>query len=600
MTFTQSVNLTRHIKHSCLKQCNGRRDVFPGKIHRIPNNLVERLFRVGVMCEESHLYFEDFITFDFECILSPVEDSQTTKTVISQKHIPVSAGVCSSHDDIRTEFLIDASPETLIKIFLKTVIFMRRRMLQKLFNKWKPVFDSLLQKIITHRLLLAYEEAECNLENLEVDLRRQVEAVLPNHDTCAEYASPRQKWIENLIKLKHDVVSYLRPIVVLGFNSSKYDLKLIAPYLLPLILNNEQFLQELRPLLFTLPARWHGERHSLGEYSHLEEENLPEPADIHVIKQHGGYTQLSWGQLLDFKDFYKFCSPNTNLASFMKINGAEESKGFFPYQCLSSFDNLSQNHLPQIEDFNTGLLAGENLLGKTPEEIKANYEYLKQVWEENEMENMQCFLKQYQLIDVRPFAVAVKNWLKGYHKTEEKVEYDGVTRHMTDGVDILKSCVSVPGDAKKLMDQYTHKEEGFQGFYLFGDKEQDLAHLFRDTICGGPSIVYNREVNHGQGIIIAHDCNAMYSSVLLDQMPCGPATRYCKVSLDAEDADPKFVMSISFNMESRLALQYLSDPDNKLQTYKHAFNQGHEVFIGPYRVDAISDYYGKVLEINSG
>ena len=85
----------------------------------------------------------------------------------------------------------------------------------------------------------------------------------------------------------------------------------------------------------------------------------------------------------------------------------------------------------------------------------------------------------------------------------------------------------------------------------------------------------------------------------MDEMPCGPAIRYRKVSLDAEDADPRFVRSISFNMESRLALQYLSDRDNKLQTYIHDFNQGHEVFIGPYRVDAISDYYFKVLEIYS-
>ena len=114
----------------------------------------------------------------------------------------------------------------------------------------------------------------------------------------------------------------------------------------------------------------------------------------------------------------------------------------------------------------------------------------------------------------------MKNWLKGYHKTEEREEYDGVTRHRTDGVDIIKSCVSVPGVAKKLMDQYTHNEEGFQGFYLFGDKEQDLVHLFRDTICGGPSIVYNREVNHGQGIIIGHDVNGLYSKVLMDEMPC--------------------------------------------------------------------------------
>ena len=45
-------------------------------------------------------------------------------------------------------------------------------------------------------------------------------------------------------------------------------------------------------------------------------------------------------------------------------------------------------------------------------------------------------------------------------------------------------------------------------------------------------------------------------------------------------------------------MQYLTDPDNELEDYKQAFNCGHEVFVGPYRVDAISDYLKSVIEVH--
>ena len=46
------------------------------------------------------------------------------------------------------------------------------------------------------------------------------------------------------------------------------------------------------------------------------------------------------------------------------MHGAEEEKGHFPYQWLTSWQKLDQDHLPPVEEFATGLVEGENVLGK--------------------------------------------------------------------------------------------------------------------------------------------------------------------------------------------------------------------------------------------
>ena len=93
---------------------------------------------------------------------------------------------------------------------------------------------------------------------------------------------------------------------------------------------SREFMEQCQPCLYSPPQDWHGQQHRLGDYTHLNPEVAPDAGDILVIKQHGGYTAFSWGKLLEFKDVYQFCSPNTNLASFMKMHGAEEEKGHFP------------------------------------------------------------------------------------------------------------------------------------------------------------------------------------------------------------------------------------------------------------------------------
>ena len=283
-------------------------------------------------------------------------------------------------------------------------------------------------------------------------------------------------------------------------------------------------MEQCHRCLYSPPQDWHGQQHRLGDYTHLNPEVVPDAGDIQVIKQHGGYTAFSWVKLLEFKNVYRFCSPNTNPASFMKMHGAEEEKGHFPYQWLTSWDKLDQDHLPPVEEFATGLVEGENVLGKTEQEIQENYTHLQHVWQENHMTSMHNFLKWYQMLDVVPFTQAVKGWIAPYHKTEQHPTMDEVViRDRLDGVDILKTCVSAPGVAQSLMNHHVAREPGYQGLYLFHEKEQDLVHLFRNNITGGPSIVFNRQVKcQGQGHVLGYDANALYGGVMLTDMPTGP------------------------------------------------------------------------------
>ena len=151
------------------------------------------------------------------------------------------------------------------------------------------------------------------------------------------------------------------------------------------------------------------------------------------------------------------------------------------------------------------------------------------------------------------------------------------------------------------MNHHVAREPGYQGLYLFHEKEQDLVHLFRNNITGGPSIVFNRQVkDQSQGHILGYDANALNGGVKLTDMPTGPAVRYQpKPSGEGGEVEnPEFIRSISFSYESRLAMQFLTDPFNEMEDYKHAYNCGHKIFVGPYRVDATSDELKSVVEIH--
>ena len=120
-------------------------------------------------------------------------------------------------------------------------------MVKRLFEKYKNVFAELVDMIQVERMLLLYEQNDCNIDNVPEQFREEIEIQLTWVDedkTSPDFVKPREKWIENLIKIKKQLENYIRAVVCLGFNSAKYDIKIIAPYMIPLMLGESpEFLE---------------------------------------------------------------------------------------------------------------------------------------------------------------------------------------------------------------------------------------------------------------------------------------------------------------------------------------------------------------------
>eukprot|EP00112_Aurelia_sp_Birch-Aquarium-sp1_P016003 Seg3589.8 transcript_id=Seg3589.8/GoldUCD/mRNA.D3Y31 product="Zinc finger protein 423" protein_id=Seg3589.8/GoldUCD/D3Y31 len=199
-------------------------------------------------------------------------------------------------------------------------------------------------------------------------------------------ATTQMKVLSPEIKLIHELRRFLEMVTVLGYNSGKYDIPLIKPYLF-----HEIFSKDKHPT---------------------------DSDHCHMIKKGNSYTSVQitnmttrgcYGFVL--KDMREFTGPGGNLRSFMKaFNGGglnEELKFYWPYDWLSDYDRLfSCHHLPAFEEFWSILrdanvleedinnfIRENNLFHLRREEIEAregrpptgreNYEKIKEKWEEN-------------------------------------------------------------------------------------------------------------------------------------------------------------------------------------------------------------------------
>ena len=89
------------------------------------------------------------------------------------------------------------------------------------------------------------------------------------------------------------------------------------------------------------------------------------------------------------------------------------------------------------------------------------------------MKTVRDYLIRYNNRDVQPFV--------------EVLEKIAVT-YREKGIDLFKDGISVPG----LTMKYLFKLSPEANFALFGNKDRDLYHKFRENLVGGPSIVFTR------------------------------------------------------------------------------------------------------------
>ena len=136
------------------------------------------------------------------------------------------------------------------------------------------------------------------------------------------------------------------------------------------------------------------------------------------------------------------------------------------------------------------------------------------VWNNNKMETMKDFLEYYNNLDVIPFIEAIEK-MKSFYKNKK--------------LDLFKDGVSLPGLVLKYLMRQTKYD-----FSLFKDEDNELFYKLKNSIVGGPSIVFNRYQEAGKTLIkynkickkiVGYDANALYLWAIGQEMPVGDYTR---------------------------------------------------------------------------
>ena len=147
-----------------------------------------------------------------------------------------------------------------------------------------------------------------------------------------------------------------------------------------------------------------------------------------------------------------------------------------------------------------------------------NYELLLKIWDDQNMNTFEDFLKFYNNLDVGPMVKGVVK-LQDFYKDMR--------------IDIFKTAISVPGIARQMVFKYA-KDHGAY-FSLIDKKNSDLYFTLISNIIGGPSVIFKRYAEKDKTVIrdgdqlckkiVGFDSNALYLWAFGQEFPVGSFIR---------------------------------------------------------------------------
>ena len=114
-------------------------------------------------------------------------------------------------------------------------------------------------------------------------------------------------------------------------------------------------------------------------------------------------------------------------------------------------------------------------LPSKPKTDPENYQWLQQLWDENQWSTFADYLKWYNDLDVTPMIEAIENMNEFYKNI---------------CIDFIHQAISIPGVAMRVC--FNSITDPTTEFHLFNPKNKDIYHLFKENIVDGPSIIFNR------------------------------------------------------------------------------------------------------------
>ena len=267
---------------------------------------------IGIVVPLCDHNFPFFACYDFEAYFSKKQISNSFMLTLDACHISLSVAVASNVPGYESGvcFVTEGSKEELVQ-----------KLVDYLESLSKVSYKSLLEKF------------DYVFEQLERSENVKKETIL-NEFNC-----------------------YCKELVVLGFNSTSYDLNLIKPILIQILLKDIQF----------------------------------------VIKRTNSY--LCWKtSKLRFLDIKNFLAPGFSYRKFLVVYGAKLRKFYIPYEFVTDLDKL-KNGLPKHSVFYSSL-SKSNI---TQEE----YNLVVKTWMEKGWSSLREMLIYYLVLDCVPFVQPV-------------------------------------------------------------------------------------------------------------------------------------------------------------------------------------------------
>ena len=304
---------------------------------------------------------------------------------------------------------------------------------------------------------LAFDEGGSHVEKEEGEEKRPAQA---------ERRPRGQRSVSSLIGR---LTSECRVLPLLSYNGSGFDEIVCAKYLLPYFNSNPQLRKQPAVSDDVLHHAFFPSRQKRKNKGPHGAEVDPEAAE----EQRGGWEDRTPPKVVKrgsrflllqnsrFKmlDVCHYIAAGTPYAKYIQGYDCKDQKLSFPYDFVTSLDDLEYPHLPTREQFYNAL--------KQKECSEEDYAQCVALWHDRGMTKFRHYLEAYNASDVVPFVEALQKQ-KDYFKTEHQI-------HLFDHV-------SLPSIADRILHRKTPKGTWFS---TLAHRDADLHDSFNRALQGG-------------------------------------------------------------------------------------------------------------------
>ena len=507
-------------RHHCQKAEVMRRR-FPGGVFAPSPTVFDDMSEFPGICIQ-RAFYPYRMTFDMECML--VKEglpSPLAKLTYDSRHEPLSLSLASNVPGFeRAECFVrqrgEETVQSLVDSFVERVLECAEKASRLMRERYRTEIGA-AERILEQ--LERREEENARQRRAERRRRQRADEVSTDEEEAEEAEEEEEGTAQTcdgntgrrrrgrggrrcyrLRRALERFYRWLDVVPILGFNSQRYDINVIKPY-----------------LMRSLIAR--------------------DNETSFVVKRQNQMTCIETANIR-FLDVCNFIAPGFSYDKYLKAFDCSFSKGFFPYEWMDSLDKLEHRSLPDRAAFYSHL-RGEAISTE-------DYAYCQRVWESERMNTFKDFLIWYNNLDVAPMLEALEKQCRVYQAK---------------GIDMLKDAITLPGLAVRWMfaesGRVTRIHPGVTSdsprlfreirhclpVQLIDEANNDLYDLIKSNLVGGPSIIFHRFHQRGMtkireaqyassarpcDLVYGIDANSLYLHCLMQEMPTGSPRRIVK------------------------------------------------------------------------